>query len=384
MIQDYRSIFLATLAEFESPIVPKDQGNQGKGQLLLRTGYKINLTLNNNIGYLKKNPGQTQHAGVAVDALFDRTDGTGADFITDEAIPGDPEERRLIKVVFTPYSVPPAQSLPMEGWIEPTAAYLAVPGPMRLRGSAPAPAPPPSSGQRGSAELVAQVKADLVARGVDLRGACGAFRILNEVGRRCYPTYGLLQKAGGNRAVPRPDGSCKSGEQDSSPAGYATDYLIERATHYGFDILGDGGGANAPQWGAPETAPDMVARNRANWAEVLLDWPPAEAIPPGPGPEPPPPPPPPPDPTFPDESTLPMVWSPSGHEFGSFAWMAEMGVVLSYGYHVLLHRPKDNPTDFLGALNWLTHIVIFKQDPAFVWAAIRTSGEYKQVHGLPQ
>jgi hypothetical protein len=239
-MQNYSDIIRATIAEFESPIVPADQGDQGKGQVILRAGYRIHQSLNVNIGYLKKSPGQTQFAGVAVDALFDRTDGSGADFLTDEAIPGDPARRRVIKSVYVPYATPPPGSPPLVGWVEPTAAYLTVPGPLVLKGSAPGPIPP-------------------------------------------------------------------------------------------------------------------------------------TPIPPTPIP---------PAPTFPDESTLPTVWSPSDFPFGGFDWMAEMGVTLSYGYYVLLHRPKDNPTDFLGALNWLTHIVTYHQEPAFVWAAIRTSPEYQLVHGL--
>jgi hypothetical protein len=95
----------------------------------------------------------------------------------------------------------------------------------------------------------------------------------------------LLRKGGGNRAVPQPDGSCLSGEQTGEP-GFATDYLIDRSTFFGFDILGDGGGANSPQWRGPETDAAMVARNRANFAEPL-DWPPSPVPkPPDPQPDP--------------------------------------------------------------------------------------------------
>jgi hypothetical protein len=124
-------------------------------------------------------------------------------------------------------------------------------------------------------DIVARAKADLEAKRVNLTGACGAFRILNLVAQR-VPGFGLLRKGGGNRAVPQPDGSCLSGEQTGAP-GYATDYLIDRTTFFGYDILGDGGGANAPQWSGPETDAAMVARNRANVAEPL-DWPPAPVI----------------------------------------------------------------------------------------------------------
>src|SRR6185503_11999768 len=112
---------------------------------------------------------------------------------------------------------------------------------------------------QGHIDVVRAVKAELVAQGVSLSGPCGAFRILNTVAQRLAPRYGLLRKGGGNRAIPQPDGSCLSGTQSAGP-GYATDYLIDLVTFYGYDILGDGGGANAPQWAGPETAADMVAR----------------------------------------------------------------------------------------------------------------------------
>jgi hypothetical protein len=141
-------------------------------------------------------------------------------------------------------------------------------------------------------DVVRAVKAELEAAGVNLSGACGAFRILNRVARRLQPEFGLLRKAGGNRAVPQLDGSCLSGDE-TSDAGYATDYLIERTTFFGYDILGDGGGANTPQWpDEPETDLEMVRRNRANFAEPLA-WGEAPSPPPSPPSAPPPPPPPP-------------------------------------------------------------------------------------------
>ena len=71
--------------------------------------------------------------------------------------------------------------------------------------------------------------------------------------------------------MPQPDGSCLDGDHTGAP-GYATDYLIERGTWFGFDILGDGGGANNPQWpDEPETAPDMVERNRQNFRPPVPD-----------------------------------------------------------------------------------------------------------------
>lgn len=121
--------------------------------------------------------------------------------------------------------------------------------------------------QAGAQEsVVVAVKKQLVAQQVDLSGACGAFRITNEAAK--LTGYGLLKKAGGNRAVPQPDGTCLDSSQTTDP-GYATDYLIQPGTWFGIDILGDGGGANVPQWGTPETDAEMVARNKNNFAAPI-------------------------------------------------------------------------------------------------------------------
>lgn len=80
-----------------------------------------------------------------------------------------------------------------------------------------------------SVELVAQIKADLVARGEDLSGPCGAFKITKRVAwalRR--EGYFLLKKPSGN--------NCE---------GYSVDYIVHESGQ-GYDILSDAGGANTP------------------------------------------------------------------------------------------------------------------------------------------
>jgi hypothetical protein len=80
-------------------------------------------------------------------------------------------------------------------------------------------------------ETVEQVKADLVARGVDLSGPCGAFQITRRVAWALRDSgAGLLEKRSGN--------NCE---------GYATDVICypDGST---FDILEDGGGINKPRW----------------------------------------------------------------------------------------------------------------------------------------
>lgn len=124
---------------------------------------------------------------------------------------------------------------------------------------------------QGDIKIVEKAKADLVAAGADLSGPCGAFRITNLVAWRLRPAYGFLVKKGGNRAIVLEDGRCVT-EFESNAPGYATDYLINATTKYGYDILSDGGTANGPQdFNDPETAADMVARNKDNFAEPF-DW----------------------------------------------------------------------------------------------------------------
>jgi len=79
--------------------------------------------------------------------------------------------------------------------------------------------------------LVAQIKADLVSRGVDLTGPCGAFEITKRVAWALRNDQaGLLSKPSGN--------NCQ---------GYSTDIIIY-PDGYNYDILGSGGEANTPQW----------------------------------------------------------------------------------------------------------------------------------------
>lgn len=145
----------------------------------------------------------------------------------------------------------------------------------------------PAMAQTNHAADVALVKSALMLQGADLNGSCGAFRITGRVAFMLRDQgYKLLRKAGGNRAIILPDGSCVDGDHGTGP-GYATDYLISVNEGFvGYDLLGDGGGQNAPQWAGPEDAADMVARNRANAAEPFAMGgggvqPPVEPTPPG-------------------------------------------------------------------------------------------------------
>lgn len=100
-------------------------------------------------------------------------------------------------------------------------------------GETPAPVYPFLITPSASGSYVAAIKAHLLARGTDLSGPCGAFQITKTVAyglSLMNPAYGLLSKTSGN--------NCQ---------GYATD-VVMRDNGEGFDILGDGGNANNPQW----------------------------------------------------------------------------------------------------------------------------------------
>jgi hypothetical protein len=155
-MQNYSSVFADTLALYESLYVPGDQGDAAKGQVTVRAGLTINQTIDPRVGYIAKSGGQTQFHGVAVDALLDSVDGSGADYLTDEL---QPDGRRLIKLAYSVYATPPPGT-PITNWVQPTAAYLEYPGPLVLKGAAPGPEPEPVPETDVLAEL-ADIKATL-------------------------------------------------------------------------------------------------------------------------------------------------------------------------------------------------------------------------------
>lgn len=118
-----------------------------------------------------------------------------------------------------------------------------------------------------SQQLVAQIKAQLEAKGMDLSGPCGAFQITKRVAWALRAQgAGLLSKPSGN--------NCE---------GYAVD-IVMFPDGTGVDCLSDGGGSNGPTWGATEIA-DGVSRYRP--AVDPGDTP--DPVPPPPLPPPPPP-----------------------------------------------------------------------------------------------
>jgi hypothetical protein len=143
-MQNYSSVFAETLAEFVSPIVPGDQGDAGKGQVTARAVHKINRTLNANVGYIAKNPGQTQYFGISVAACSDKSDGTGADYLTDVDLGNGTREIRLMYSAYAP--PPPGSPLPPADWRYPTDDMLTKGGPLTLKSETPVPGPEPEPG----------------------------------------------------------------------------------------------------------------------------------------------------------------------------------------------------------------------------------------------
>jgi hypothetical protein len=157
-MQNFSAVYEQTLAEFQSLIVPNDQADAAKGQVNTRAGLKINA-MDRSIGFIRKNPGQTQHAGVGVDTLMSNVDGSWDDYLTDVAVNAT---SRRIKVAYTPH--PAAGSPPYPDWVQPTAAHVAVPGPLQLKsdvgpGPDPTPEPPPSNDQY--AEIIRKLDAQM-------------------------------------------------------------------------------------------------------------------------------------------------------------------------------------------------------------------------------
>jgi hypothetical protein len=143
-VQNFSSYYQDALDDFESTIVPSDQGDAGKGQVNARAVYKINIE-HPDIGYITKNPGQTQYHGISVDACHDRSDGTGADFLTDVALGDGTSE---IRIAYTPYAPPPPGTpLPPENWLKPTDDMLHKGGPLVLKSGNPEPEPEPPPSQ---------------------------------------------------------------------------------------------------------------------------------------------------------------------------------------------------------------------------------------------
>jgi hypothetical protein len=114
-------------------------------------------------------------------------------------------------------------------------------------------------------DVVAQVKAQLQAQGVDLSGPCGAWQITKGVAWALQAEgVGLLSKPSGN--------NCD---------GYSVDYVTYQDGS-GVDILGDAGTTNAPGWDVNEPPGALLGRWRAPIAPGGTPPPPVVVVPPAP------------------------------------------------------------------------------------------------------
>jgi hypothetical protein len=85
--------------------------------------------------------------------------------------------------------------------------------------------------------LVAAVKADVVARGIDISGPCGAFQITGRVGYLLRNEgWGLLHKSSGQ------NGCSINGDR------YAVDFLVHNPSGQGVDLLINSETENIPAW----------------------------------------------------------------------------------------------------------------------------------------
>jgi hypothetical protein len=98
-----------------------------------------------------------------------------------------------------------------------------------------------------SQEVVERIKQNLVDRGVNLKGPCGAFEIIKRVVWFFrHEGAGLVLKPGGN--------NCK---------GYSVDWIVFKDGRGG-DILGDAGNTNSPRWDIHEGVEEA-----ARWAPPI-------------------------------------------------------------------------------------------------------------------
>jgi hypothetical protein len=85
--------------------------------------------------------------------------------------------------------------------------------------------------------VVAMVKADVVARGIDISGPCGAFQITGRVAWLLrHEGWGLLHKNPGN------NGCSTNGGR------YAVDFLVHYPSGQGVDMLINSETENIPAW----------------------------------------------------------------------------------------------------------------------------------------
>lgn len=114
---------------------------------------------------------------------------------------------------------------------------------------------------------VQAVKDQLTAQGKDLSGSCGAFEITKRVAWNLRAQgLGLLRKTSGNNC-----------------GGFSVDGVMKKDGS-AWDILGDGGGANNPQWNAIDPVDPALWTAPTDPQDTTIPAPPAPTPTPAPPP----------------------------------------------------------------------------------------------------
>jgi len=177
-----------------------------------------------------------------------------------------------------------------------------------------------------SKEDVIAIKQELVLRGVNLSGPCGAFEITKRVAWKLRAEgVGLVAKDGGN--------NCQ---------GYSTDLVQYKDGSLWVDILGDGGGENKPMWITHTDTTPSVWRAAIDPGDPIVPVPPPATV----------------------RKTLADFFA-AGAMIRSL-YMQELG--------------RDVTADPAAEVNWLYHWREDGRDATWIRDRIRESAEWKAHH----
>lgn len=116
---------------YKSAIIPAEQEEFGKAQLCRQVAYEMNL-VDDNIGLLKKTGGNNV-LDMSVDIIMDKRDGSWADVVSSEQLPGG-----LVRIKAVWVGHPPDIVGWQDLWVKPTLKLANTAGPMQLVNEPPA------------------------------------------------------------------------------------------------------------------------------------------------------------------------------------------------------------------------------------------------------
>lgn len=138
-MQNYSSVVAGVLASFPTNIVLAEEEEEGKAQLTRKAAWAITQE-NPNIGLMSKTSGNAV-AGLTVDVIMDKSDGSGADIASSK-----PEAPGFVTItsVWSTY-LPNIDPEWLSRWVKPTQELANLPGPMSDAEPEPPdpPEPPP-------------------------------------------------------------------------------------------------------------------------------------------------------------------------------------------------------------------------------------------------